>query len=128
MISSASTTVPTSAISTFSGGKVKRELDPDDLQQQPVEQAGERVADRDAEQPARERDGEALGGEDAPDVAGASADAAEHADLARPLEHAHRDRVDEPDHADRDDEEAENADRRADLAVRVDVVVLARRT
>ena len=64
------------------------------------------VAGGHAEQPAEQRDDDALDGEDAPDVARAGADAAQHADLARALEHGHRDRVDEPDHADRDDHEA----------------------
>ena len=122
MMSSASTTVPTSAMQHVQRREGERELDVDDLQQQPDQQPCQRVAERDAEQPPEQRDGQAFGGEDAADVAGAGADAAQDADLARALEHAHRDRVDEPDHADRDDQEAEHGDRRGDLAVGVDVV------
>ena len=101
------------------------EVDPDHLQHQPAEHARQAVADGDSEQPAGERDREALGGEDAADLAGAGADAAEDADLARPLEHAHRDRVDEADHADRDDQQAEHADRGRDRLVLADVGALA---
>src|SRR5690242_11038813 len=45
------------------------EVDPHDLEQQPAEESREAVADRDADYPAGERDGEPLGGEDAADVA-----------------------------------------------------------
>ena len=93
MTSSASMTVPISAIAGC-GGNTKAKSIPI-ASGQPAEHARERVAERDAEQPAGERDDEAFGGEDAPDLAGAGADAAQHADLAGALEHAHGDRVDE---------------------------------
>ena len=74
-----------------------------------------------------QRDDDPFGGEDAADVAGAGADAAQDADLARALEDAHRDRVDEPDHADRDDQQAETVIALGQLRVEGDVARAWRR-
>ena len=81
------------------------------------EAVGEGEPEWDPDHPSGERDGQAFGGEDPPDVAGVGADAAQHADLAGALEHDHRDRVDQCDHADRDDQQPEHGDRGGDAAV-----------
>ena len=57
------------------------------------------------------------------DVAARGRRRAQHADLARALEDAHRDRVDERDHADRDDQQAEHGDRHRDLGVGGDLLL-----
>src|SRR4051794_5207135 len=72
---------------------------------QPDDRVGEAVPESHTERPAQHGDDQPLGGEDPPDVAAAGPDAPQHPDLARPLEDAHRDRVDQPDHADGHDDE-----------------------
>ena len=88
------------------------------------EEAVERVAQGHAGEPAGQDEREPLGGEDAAHVAPPRPDAAQDADLTRPVEHVHGDRVDEPDEADRDDQEAEDGDRRGDRPVRRGFVAL----
>ena len=61
-------TVPTSAIPAYASGNTNAMSMPAASPGCPADRVGEQVSEPDAEQPAGDRDDEALGGEDAPDI------------------------------------------------------------
>ena len=113
--------MPTSAIGTLRAGNANRIWTSITFSLSVVSEKCKAESEGDADQPAGDCHDHALDREDASHVAGVTADATQDADLADPLEHGHRDRVDQSDQADRDDYQPEHGHHRCDRAVAGDV-------